>query len=378
MSDEAQRPRPRTPRARARGGRRADRGGRRADRRAPALRVRGAAGSPAPRNIELNELSARGRARSTATARCVFYCRSGNRSGMAAEAFREAGCDAHNLAGGLEAWVGRGPAARARPTARSPAAAAIRRALPRAASLERGQPQASRPATQPAPGGAEGKPATGSQPAAQPAPQSTEPSRSRACGPGSPSSTASSGSAAIAGAIAIVLALAAGIVGVVLALERQGRERDQGRGRPRFAIRSRPSTARGLAGRRGRPRPTLSDRIDALEAGSARSPRASGRPSSELQVVQDDIDELRGQLTDLEGASLDRHRAAARLGLEPASGARRSRAHPPGRTRAREASFVCKRHYARARRASDDWSTVARTCPRKERLDARGLLREGT
>jgi rhodanese-related sulfurtransferase len=35
----------------------------------------------------------------------VFYCRSGNRSGMAAEAFGQAGFDAHNLAGGIMAWV---------------------------------------------------------------------------------------------------------------------------------------------------------------------------------------------------------------------------------------------------------------------------------
>jgi rhodanese-related sulfurtransferase len=35
----------------------------------------------------------------------VFYCRSGNRSGVAAEAFREAGHDAHNMEGGILAWV---------------------------------------------------------------------------------------------------------------------------------------------------------------------------------------------------------------------------------------------------------------------------------
>jgi rhodanese-related sulfurtransferase len=35
----------------------------------------------------------------------VFYCRSGSRSAMAAEAFRGAGYDAYNMAGGLEAWV---------------------------------------------------------------------------------------------------------------------------------------------------------------------------------------------------------------------------------------------------------------------------------
>ena len=34
----------------------------------------------------------------------VFYCRSGARSGMATEAFRGAGFDAYNLAGGLLEW----------------------------------------------------------------------------------------------------------------------------------------------------------------------------------------------------------------------------------------------------------------------------------
>jgi rhodanese-related sulfurtransferase len=34
----------------------------------------------------------------------VFYCRTGARSGMATEAFRTAGFDAHNLAGGLVDW----------------------------------------------------------------------------------------------------------------------------------------------------------------------------------------------------------------------------------------------------------------------------------
>jgi rhodanese-related sulfurtransferase len=38
----------------------------------------------------------------------VFYCRVGARSGMAAHAFRRAGYEAHNLAGGLEAWVADG------------------------------------------------------------------------------------------------------------------------------------------------------------------------------------------------------------------------------------------------------------------------------
>ncbi|MHB1834195.1 MAG: rhodanese-like domain-containing protein [Solirubrobacteraceae bacterium] len=38
----------------------------------------------------------------------VFYCRSGARSAMAADAFVQAGFDAHNLAGGLLAWEASG------------------------------------------------------------------------------------------------------------------------------------------------------------------------------------------------------------------------------------------------------------------------------
>jgi rhodanese-related sulfurtransferase len=34
----------------------------------------------------------------------VFYCRSGSRSAMATEAFRGAGYDAHNMAGGMLEW----------------------------------------------------------------------------------------------------------------------------------------------------------------------------------------------------------------------------------------------------------------------------------
>jgi rhodanese-related sulfurtransferase len=34
----------------------------------------------------------------------VFYCRSGSRSAMATDAFRKAGFDAHNMAGGLLDW----------------------------------------------------------------------------------------------------------------------------------------------------------------------------------------------------------------------------------------------------------------------------------
>lgn len=38
----------------------------------------------------------------------VFYCRSGARSAMAAEAFSQAGYDAHNMTGGLLEWAAAG------------------------------------------------------------------------------------------------------------------------------------------------------------------------------------------------------------------------------------------------------------------------------
>jgi rhodanese-related sulfurtransferase len=59
---------------------------------------------PGARHVELNDLTAN--SESIPKDRpVVFYCRSGNRSGMAAEAFGQAGWDAHNLAGGIVAWV---------------------------------------------------------------------------------------------------------------------------------------------------------------------------------------------------------------------------------------------------------------------------------
>jgi len=59
---------------------------------------------PGSRHIEINELTAS--AASIPKDRpVVFYCRSGNRAGMPAEAFERAGYDAHNLAGGVVAWV---------------------------------------------------------------------------------------------------------------------------------------------------------------------------------------------------------------------------------------------------------------------------------
>ena len=50
--------------------------------------------------IEVNDLS--GEAESIPRDRpVIFYCRSGSRSALAAAAFRQAGWDAYNLAGGL-------------------------------------------------------------------------------------------------------------------------------------------------------------------------------------------------------------------------------------------------------------------------------------
>jgi rhodanese-related sulfurtransferase len=55
------------------------------------------------RLIELAEVSAQADAIDRARP-VVFYCRSGARSAMATDAFRAAGFDAHNMAGGLLEW----------------------------------------------------------------------------------------------------------------------------------------------------------------------------------------------------------------------------------------------------------------------------------
>jgi rhodanese-related sulfurtransferase len=55
------------------------------------------------RLIELGDLAARAETIDRDRP-VVFYCRSGSRSGMAAQAFRQAGFDAHNMLGGLLDW----------------------------------------------------------------------------------------------------------------------------------------------------------------------------------------------------------------------------------------------------------------------------------
>lgn len=54
--------------------------------------------------IPLDELSTRAREIDPARP-ALIYCRSGSRSAMAVAALRAAGYDAHNLAGGILAWL---------------------------------------------------------------------------------------------------------------------------------------------------------------------------------------------------------------------------------------------------------------------------------
>jgi rhodanese-related sulfurtransferase len=59
------------------------------------------------RRIEFEELTARAGEIAPDSA-VVFYCRTGKRSQMAADAFRGSGHDAYHLAGGIEAWKAAG------------------------------------------------------------------------------------------------------------------------------------------------------------------------------------------------------------------------------------------------------------------------------
>jgi rhodanese-related sulfurtransferase len=59
---------------------------------------------PGSQNIEVAELTAAA-AELDQSKPVVFYCRSGDRSTMPAEAFRASGWDAYTLDGGLAAWV---------------------------------------------------------------------------------------------------------------------------------------------------------------------------------------------------------------------------------------------------------------------------------
>jgi rhodanese-related sulfurtransferase len=58
-------------------------------------------------HIELDQLSAAAETLERERP-IVFYCRTGSRSALAAQAFAAAGFEAHNLDGGLQAWVQQG------------------------------------------------------------------------------------------------------------------------------------------------------------------------------------------------------------------------------------------------------------------------------
>jgi rhodanese-related sulfurtransferase len=59
---------------------------------------------PGSRNIEVTELTAAAETLDRDKP-VVFYCRSGDRSSMPAEAYRASGWDAYSIEGGLAAWV---------------------------------------------------------------------------------------------------------------------------------------------------------------------------------------------------------------------------------------------------------------------------------
>jgi rhodanese-related sulfurtransferase len=62
---------------------------------------------PGARHVQLVELTAEAETIDRERP-VIFGCRSGNRSRMAAEAFRQSGYDAYNMAGGLQAWAEQG------------------------------------------------------------------------------------------------------------------------------------------------------------------------------------------------------------------------------------------------------------------------------
>jgi rhodanese-related sulfurtransferase len=68
---------------------------------------RQAAQIPGTRHIPVEALSAEAESLD-ASKPLVLYCRSGDRSGAAAEAFAASGRDAYSLAGGIQAWVEEG------------------------------------------------------------------------------------------------------------------------------------------------------------------------------------------------------------------------------------------------------------------------------
>lgn len=104
----------------------------------------------------------------------------------------------------------------------------------------------------------------------------------------------------LAGGLALVLALAAGIVGVVLAI---GAKDDSATKAEVQTLSERVSaTTKEASQAAQQDLSTLSDRLDALEGRVSTIASGQRTSDSELKVTQGDIDELRGQISDLKTA----------------------------------------------------------------------------
>jgi len=101
-----------------------------------------------------------------------------------------------------------------------------------------------------------------------------------------------------AGAAAVVLALAAGIVGVVLALS--AKDESATKGEVRSLASQLESVQREAAQAAEEDVASLIDRLDALEGRLNTIASGQRLAESELSVVQDDIEDLRDQISDVE------------------------------------------------------------------------------
>ncbi len=104
-----------------------------------------------------------------------------------------------------------------------------------------------------------------------------------------------------AGAAAVILALAAGIVGVVLALS--AKDESATKGEVRSLASQLESVQREAAQAAEEDVASLIDRLDALEGRLNTIASGQRTGESELSVVQDDIEDLRDQISDLERAA---------------------------------------------------------------------------
>jgi uncharacterized protein HemX len=104
----------------------------------------------------------------------------------------------------------------------------------------------------------------------------------------------------VAGALALVLALAAGIVGVVLALS--AKDESATKGEVRSLASQLESVQREAAEAAEEDVASVLDRLDALEGRVNTIAGGQRTTESELSVVQDDIEDLRTEVADIERA----------------------------------------------------------------------------